>query len=464
MPNDENLKNIQKKKSKSIFDLNRNKIVKNSLISKNGKEIIKKIYSSQSYHIFFSKMRKSSYHQKLFFLHKNDLFGISTEMKLPYFFLFRISKKKIKGLQYLVSRELNITRDRENLLGSWLENSNLDVKKFLEGIVDIIIYFLIYFIRSNKKFKNLVNTKEFNYKIMKTILKGYENIKIDDFLNELEIIFKEEEGKIDPTIAHKIRDFAHLITIVTMKNIENLIDFSKMAIPNIILPFHQLSKEWLLNILKKANLKEDEYLDILDDLYMNNLINNESIIFWCEACSLESPSYSEFHGRIGPSNIIKTKCQKCGKSQSYSCIFSLDDLIKDAIFSKDGFLSIYFGWLLKKENVSFTTNEYSSEYEFDFIINNNILVECKMFKREKDQEAIKSELDNAIIQIINHLKSINKLNKNITKAYLLWNRYEDINTLIKIFKTKYRNLFINYRFEVFGPKNIEKLVSRLKES
>ena len=64
-------------------------------------------------------------------------------------------------------------------------------------------------------------------------------------------------------------------------------------------------------------------------------------------------------------------------------------------------------WLLKKENVSFTTNEYSSEYEFDFIINNNILVECKMFKKWKDQEAIKSELENAIIQIINHLKSKN---------------------------------------------------------
>ena len=433
-------------------------------INKNSKEIIEKIFLSRKHHLFFSNIRQSKFHRKLFFLHRNDLFIIDTDTELPYFFLFPIPVKRTKGLQHIVFREMNISKDSKNIVISLLGNLNVDVTRFLEDFMDIIIYFLIYFIRSNKELKNLIISKEFNYKKMKSIIKDYKNINIDENINELAKSFREEDGKIDNAIVSKIKKVMSLILLIFEKNLGNLIESSKKMMPNIFLSFHLFSREMYLTILTKGCLSEQEYLDILDDLYMNKLIANESTIFWCENCILESPSYGEYHGGLAPSNIIKTNCKKCGKSQSYSCIFSIDDLIKDAIFSNDGFLSIYFGWLLKNENISFTLNEYSSEYEYDFIINNRTLIECKMFKREKDQEAIKSELESAIIQIKNHLESLNKEKKKIKNAYLIWNRYEDIHIFIKKFKTKYDDLFKNYGFNVFGPENLEELISRLKEN
>jgi len=246
------------------------------------------------------------------------------------------------------------------------------------------------------------------------------------------------------------------------KNITNFVESSRKMMPNIMLSFHVLSRIWLSTILAKTHLTIDDYVNILNDLYLNKLIENKSTVFWCENCILESPSYDEHYGRIAPSKITKNKCLHCSRNQSYSSIFSLDELLRDAIFSKDGFLSAYFGWLLKKEELPFVIGEYSSEYENDFIINKNVLVECKMFKSEKDKIAIKSEIENSLMQIKKHSNSLNKNEKKIKYAYLIWNRYETPKKSIDEFKIKYRELFENFNFEVFGPEDIEKLIQKLK--
>ena len=447
-------------------------IIRYPTISKRSvREIIDKIYTSEEHNLFFSKIIESQTHRRLFFLHRFDLFGADSEIQLPYFYLTSIPKRgrgeekvpESRALQHVVSREVNVARDGKDFLFSFLGIPESRATEFGGDFKDILAYFTILFIRSNKDLINLINAKEFNYRIMKSILKDYENISFDNIGTELSEVFEGKEGEIDPVIISKIEKVVSQIVSGVARNITHFVESSRKMIPNIMLSFHLSSRMWLSTILNKTDLIIDDYVNILDDLYINKLIENKSTVFWCENCILESPSYVEHHGRIAPSKITKNKCLNCGRTQSYSSIFSLDELLKDAIFSKDGFLSVYFGWLLKKEGIPFVIGEYSSEYENDFIINNNVLVECKMFKSEKDKIAIKSEFGNSLVQIRKHLDSLNKDEKQIKYAYLIWNRYESPKESIDRVKTKYRDLFEKYNFKVFGPRDIEELIPKLKK-
>jgi hypothetical protein len=453
------------------FEAKIEQIIRHPAISEMSvSEIVDKIYISGGHTLFFSKIRESQTHGRLFFLHRFDLFGVDSEIHLPYFYLTNIPKRgrseekvpESRALQHVVSREV-IALDGKDFLFSFLGIPESRATKFGDDFKDILAYFTISFIRSNEDLIHLINTKEFNYKIMKSILKDYENISFDNVGKELSGAFKGEEWEIDPVIRSKIEKISFQVVSGVTRNITHVIESSRKMIPNIMLSFHVSSGLWLSTILTKTHLTIDDYVNILNDLYINKLIENKSTIFWCENCSLESPSYDEHHGRIAPSKITKNKCLNCNRTQSYSSLFLPDDLLREAIFSKDGFLSVYFGWLLKKEAILFNVGEYSSDYENDFVINNNTLVECKMFKSEKDKIAIKSELENSLVQIRNHLDSLNKDEKRIKYVYLIWNRYENPKESIDRVKTKYSELFENYDFKVFGPEDIDGLISQLKK-
>jgi len=397
---------------------------------------------------------------------------VDSEIQLPYFYLTNIPKrgrgeKKVpesRALQHIVSREvdIDIARDGKDFLFSFLGIPESRATEFGGDFKDILAYFTILFIRSNEDLINLINAKGFDYKIMKSTLKDYGNISFDNVGKQVSEVFKGKEGEIDPAIKSKIEKIISQIVSGITRNITHFVESSRKMMPNMMLSFHVSSRIWLSTILNKTGLTIDDYVSILEDLYINKLIENKSTVFWCESCSLESPSYSEYHGRIAPSKITKNKCLNCGRALSYSSIFSLDELLRDAIFSRDGFLGVYFGWLLKKEKIPFIVDKYSSEYENDFIINNNILVECKMFRSERDEIAIKSEFESSLAQVRKHLDSLNKDEKQIKYAYLIWNRYESPKKFIDRVKTKYREIFEKYNFKAFGPENIEELILQLK--
>jgi len=461
-----------KKKEKESLGAKIEQAIRRPPISKKCiREIIGEICNSEEYNLFFSKIRESTTHKRLFFLHRFDLFGVDTEIYLPYLYLTNIperedGKSKIpesSALQYVISKEANIARDGKKFLFSFLGIPESRVKEFGDDFKDIVAYFTILFIRSHENVIKLINAKKFNYKIMKSILKNYENISFSDVDKKLSEVFEGGEGDIDPVIRAKIEKIVFQILSGGVRNIAYFAESSQKMIPNIMLSFHLPSRIWLSTILTKTRLTIDDYINILNDLYINKLIDNKSTVFWCENCILENFSYDEHYGRIAPSKITTKKCLNCGRTQSYSSIFLLDGLLRDAIFSKDGFLSVYFGWLLKKEEIPFNIGEYSLEYENDFIINNNALVECKMFKSEKDKIAIKSEFESSLVQMREHLNSLSKDKKQIKYAYLIWNRYENPKELVERAKAKYKDLFKKYNFKVFGPDDIEDLISELKK-
>ena len=445
---------------------------KKSLISKkSNKQLIEEAIQAQGLNSFFSLISDSSEHSKLIFLHRFDLFGIEDEMKLAYFHLCDLPKtiekdteeKESKALQQVVATEIEVINDGKMFLHNFFAIDDVEWESFSNDLKDIIVYFLILFIRKNKNIKDLINSKDFNYEIMRKVLKDYkETINLEEFGSELTSGIIGNEKTIDPVISSKTRKIMIKFVSSIATNIEKITENMPKAIPNIFLSFHLSSRIWLSNLLKRSELTYEQYMDILDDLYRNKLIDNKSTIFWCENCNLEDTCYLQYHGRIAPSKISKNKCLKCNKFQSYGSIFSLNDVLKECILSKNGLISIYFGWLLKKENIEFDVENFSGEYENDFIIKKSILVECKMFKSEKDIIAIRSEMDNSFSQIKKHLNQLILDGFEINKTYLLWNRKNKQEDLQDKLKPKYKELFEEYNLQIICPNEIQNLLQKIK--
>lgn len=459
---------------KKPLDVRLEKAMKSSLISKKStKELIREIASFPNLNSFFNQFSSYFIHKRLLFLHRFDLFGIEDEMQMPYLHLCNLPKIKKKlesstgestALLHIVSTELGVAYNKNNIEKLFgIDYGNRDA--ISEDFKDIIAYYLIQFIRSNPNIKSLVNADKFDYDAMKSVLKNYEGtVDLDVFPKENEEGFEHGKGEIDPIIKSKFEKIILLALSGIAKNIEKFVDNVQKMTPNIILPFHLSSELLLNNLLTKSGLSFDEYLNILDDLYRYHLIENKNTIFWCENCSIESPLFTQQYGRIAPSKISRSKCLNCNKPQSYGSIFSLNHVIKEAILSKDGLLPVYLGWLLEKVEIDYEVGGYSGKYENDFIVKKSILVECKMFKAEKDAMAVKSEIDSSLSQINRHIKELNSNGIKIQQAYLLWNRNDAEEELQIKLQTKYNELFRNYGFMIICPEDIEDFVTDIKSN
>ena len=456
---------------KDSLDLKIEKAVRASIQSgKSTKELIEYVSSNKHLNIFFNQISSNPYLKRLLFLHRFDLFGIEDEMQLPYFYLCNlpIGEKELStqaestALQYIVSSEIEVVGNGKTILQTMFGIDENKWKIFSEDLKDVVAYFAIKFIRSNPNIKRLINTEKFDYQIMKEILKDYKNtIDFDAFGKEIESAFETDQGEIDPAIKSKIERLIIQTIPGIMKNIEGFIESPKKMMPNYILPLHLSSSLWLRNLLSRSGLSFQEYLNVLDELYRNHLIENKSTIFWCENCNLENPSYSEHHGRIAPSKTTDTKCLNCDRTQSHASIYSLDSTLKDSIFSKDGLLAVYFGWLLKKEGIEFDEGSFSGKYENDFVIKKSIIVECKMFKSEKDPVAKRSEMINSFSQIEKHIEQLDSEGIEIKQAYLLWNRRDNEKALQKKLQSKYNELFKKYKLKIIYPDEIEETIEEM---
>ena len=443
------------------------KVVRSPFVSKKSTmELIKEATSFSNQNQFFNQLSNNPSYKRLIFLHRFDLFGIDNEINIPYLHICNIpevektSEKKSKTLSHIVSSELETAISGSEFCTKifGLDINEWDI--FTQDIYDLVAYFSIQFIRANPNIKKLVNAEKFDYQLMNYTLKNYEDtINFEAFLDEIDAGYSEVEGEIDSIIKSKMEKIILSMASGMMKNIDKFIENTPKIVPQFILSFHLSSTLWLNNLLKKSGLSFREYVDILDDLYRYHLIENKSTIFWCENCSIESPSYSQHIGRVAPSKMSRNICLICEKHYSYGSIFSLNETLKESIHSKDGILSVYFGWLLEKKGIGYEVGKYSGKYENDFIIENSILVECKMFKSEKDSVAIRSEIDSSLSQINKHIKQLHSEGIKIEEVYLLWNRNDNEEKLQKKVYTKYKSLFEEYSFKIICPDEIEDFIN-----
>lgn len=455
--------------SEDPFNVEVEKAVRNALYSpKTTHELLQEVVNSKILTNYFKHITNNMIHNKLLFLHRLDLFGLEGVPNFPYLHLSDLSKKEIDGnikhSKALEHASISRTLEGENFYKEFFDIDEAEWDKFSQDFKDIVFYFGILFARKNPDIIKLINEPEFNYEKMKRMLKDY-SILVDfeatrEKKDTKQIIEKEE---IDPIIISKAEKLGVNVVKSSISNLDNIISQMKNLATSVFLPFHAISKKWLSDLLSLAALSYEEYIEILDDLYTYKLLQTKSMISWCEKCYMESDLMTTHIGNIAPSKLTKEKCLICGKTKSYAAIFSLDETLNNSILSKNGLLAVYFSFLLSTNNIPYETEISSRKYENDFIISESVLVECKMFKANKDLDGIKSEVQNGLAQLQKHAKQLEKEGKPIKKCCFLWNR--DIVVDDEFFDKfhSYASFMKKYKFEIIYKSSIESFISKLKK-
>ncbi len=442
--------------------------------TKKTKELISDVYNSPNLNQFFRLFSNNNNFKRLLFLHHLDLFSLEGELGLPYLHLCDLPKKTLKshkeeGSKALQQLIVSSSTDLDNM-NLYLQNifniSGKELNSFQGRIKDIVSYFLVLFIRKNPKFIRLIENDEFNFTIMKSILQDYQEIiDFDNIieLNEIDVpSINTNKEVVDPVIIEMIKSMGIQIVKGMIRNIEGIMVKTKDIVSSMFIPFHLTSRLWLNSILNKSGLSLEEYISVLDELHRFQLIESKNMMSWCENCNLENPLITQRTGRIAPSKLAKDKCLNCLKNKSYASIFSFTDPLRDSLLTKDGILAVYFGWLLQIEGIDFKVDYYSKKYESDFVIKDSFLVECKMFRSQKDNISISSNLGNSLAKISKQIEDLKSKGIKIKKCYLLWNQWNDIKPLLKKFESKYNSLFEKYDFEMIYPDKIEEVVATIK--
>ena len=179
---------------------------------KSTREIIDEAFLSPNLSSYFNQLKNLQKHKQLLFLHRYDLFGFEDEMQIPYIHLCNLPKKskkyviedESKALPYFVSNELQVVERGKNLLSVMFGIDEKQWETMSEDLKDVLAYFVIYFIRNNPNIKKLIQSKNFDYKKMKDILKDYNNtIYFEAFSHDIERAFTTGKGDIDPIIMSK---------------------------------------------------------------------------------------------------------------------------------------------------------------------------------------------------------------------------------------------------------------------
>ena len=394
--------------------------------------LIEEINNSPEVMVFLKKLWKDKYFQRLFFAQKQQIFPIISEdfikLEMPYLFFgnFLQQGKEENNSKESISVFTTTSELEQEKVENFKKISSEPIEEMTGELRDFLIYYLIKFIRSNKKIKQLIESEDFSYELMKSTLKDYSEVNIDVF-DDCNEIFNEvdtsKEDEIDKDTAIIRRKMVGVLENIKTEfeskwfDIFKYIDFS-----GIKGEFYIWGYQKILKFLKTQGIKEDHYKNILSELYRLKLIENTSTAFWCKSC-LDEPFISHSQSKIAPTQCL-LKCPKCKKDMTFSTAYSLHPLLKRMIDYQDGLLSCAFAWVLINKNVEYISSGYSTKYEMDFEITTSgkeFLVECKMHNTAKDKQAIKDHLINDLTQLISHMKALEEEGKKVNGGYVLTN-------------------------------------------
>lgn len=437
-------------------------VIKSMIPKESTEDLINEVTKSSKISSYFRRLLDNENEMKLLFLHKKDLLGIEDEFKFPYVYLCNYNienedKNITKSLEYFINADSGPLVNSDSYFNDLFGLSEDEMKSFLDDGRDLLFYYGLNFIRNNPSLVRLIKGKNFSYSKMKTGLKDYKGLKFD-------IANYDSNKKVidEPAIKTKIEKLGLVAITGMMRNLDSLMNNLGNIGPSYYQQFHLTSNIFIRNILKKSEITIEEYMSALDELYRYDMIMNRNTVLWCKDCSLEKPFIMQMSGSIAPSKIGKTLCPKCNSPQTYAALFEIDSLLEKCIMSQDGILSVFFGWILSKERISYDSNVYTSKFENDFLIKDDTIVEIKMFKSEKDKDAIRSELISSLSQIKKHIQQFEEEGMEIKNSYFLWNRYNYPSDLENKMRSKFSMLFTKYNLKIINPMQIQYVVESMK--
>jgi hypothetical protein len=423
-------------------------------------EVLKELKKNPNFNVFMQTLSESPLYRNLLFLHKMDLFGVEGAFvmpSLPYTGEFS-EKMHVPAINTRVIEYLTGVATQGNLSSGWMKILGIESDSEMRNdFFDLVAYLLFMAVRSNRNLVDLINDPDFNYQRMKEKLGN-----ISEFVSGLSEQLGQDETsseELDPVVKKKAEKVAKRMQNYFEGSWIKIIESISEAFPNLKLLLALMAPSWEQGILENSDLEYEEYSDILDTLYLHKLIDLRSSIFWCDSCGLENPSYTELHGRVAPGKLHRARCLTCGKYYSYVAFYSLSRSLEEALFFKDGLISIYLGWLLEMEEIPFKCNTYEGMYECDFIVGNT-LIECKTLRKRtmNDRVAIESELKKSLEQIEKHIGEYP--DDEITSAVLVWNLAGDDSSSVEEFLKTHS--VRQFQFRIISPEQIGRLVSDFK--
>ncbi len=337
-------------------------------------EILERLKKSPELTLFFKKLWENELMARLFFAHKEILFFQIEEgqikIMMPYLAVDNLTSNSSEiidptGLRLLVSTSELKEIDQQKLMDTYtgvVEGAMNDVK-------DVLMYFLIKFVRKNKDIQKVIRSKEFSFKKMKEILNDYKGINVDAF-DELKYLDEKYLGDIqDEDLSNETdsNEIKRMIKKYTL-GFTNVIKSSKvfellkqMDFTNIFAPYYLYGYDHTRNLLSVQQIQAKEYRDILYELYTLKLINNLGTVFWCMHCQ-DGPFVCTTTSRISPTHL-KMMCPKCDKPVAIGTVHNINPTIEESILHQDGLVSVALAWLLKERDIKFEPSVCSSEYE-----------------------------------------------------------------------------------------------------
>jgi len=367
------------------------------------KKLLEEINKSNELTLFFVNLwKEDSTQARLFFLHREQLFPLEEKVIIPYIFWSNVREEEGRSILDITTKLEEIKRQQ-----AW---NKLGFEKLLSGIKDLIAYGAIKVIRENEAIKKLVLDEVFSFRKMKETLGDFEEINFD--------VIKEEEIESIPELDYTVKtSFAKFMkTFDPVKLVEVLPSTSGIAS---ILPLMGIPH--LNEIFEITDMDFDEYTDMINELYVLNLISNSHTLFWCEHC-LDTPQIFVTTSRIDP-NHLKMKCLKCKKQMLVSSMYNIDISLKECILFKDGLLAVALGLLFDQSKIKWDFSVHN-KYENDFICetkNGKILFECKTHLIPKDERSFEGQLQKDLNLLIRHVQTLSKEGTHLNKVYLVYN-------------------------------------------
>jgi len=403
----------------------------------NLKSLLKEINKSNELNLFFANLwKESSIQARLFFLHREQLFPFEEKVIIPYIFWSNAQKEREERKSML-----DITMELEEIKRQQTWNK-LGFEKLTNEIKDLIAYVAMRVIRENEDIKKLVLDEAFSFRKMKETLGDYTQINWD-VLQQEEI---ESIPELDSIIKASFERFKK--TFDPVKLIEAL-----SSTPGIVSTLPLIGVHHLNEMLEIADIDFDEYMDIINELYVLKLITNFQTLFWCEHC-LDTPQIFISTSRIDPDHLT-TKCLKCRKQMLVSSMYNIDNSLKECILFKDGLLAVALGWLFDQKKIKWDFSVHN-KYENDFICetkNGKILFECKVHLIPRDERSFEGQLQQDLNLLIKHVQTLSKEGTHLNKAYLVYNyELEDYTEEMKniLNLPKLRKGITRHKIEIIG--------------
>jgi len=369
--------------------------------------------------LFFRNLWEHNDIGELFFLHREQLLytirsSSSPDVSLPFVFWTNTQETRSSTLEIFAQIE-NIRRQRAQ--------KDMRIPELMGNMRDLYAYLAIQFVRSNRELKKLITDEEFDFEKMKQVLGDYSTIDLDK-LDQIDI----------PPLLQSIIERVSL-DYVSRFDPTNLLTISTQTTGILTSLFiegrkHQKAFHSLLG------LGQSQYMGIMNELYILNLVKNFQTVFWCEHC-LDNPQILVTNSRVDPIRL-RLDCLKCGKPMNVSAIYVIDNILRDCIFLKDGLLAIAMAWLFEDKKIQWEFSVHDG-YENDFLCETEMgttLYECKMHMIPRDKRSFEGQLKQDLVQLMKHVKALLKEGKAPTEIYLVYNYaledyQEEIDTILQ---------------------------------